>query len=120
MQENLAPRRIYGRDSVEFARTLTFTDGLFAIAMTLLVVDLAVPTLSDGSSVHQLAEALNDDSAKFISFFISFAVIGPGRVHVVPHDPLRVDRRSLEARGGRRAADGLKPWASEPRDYRHG
>ena len=27
MQENLAPRRTYGRDSVEFARTLTFTDG---------------------------------------------------------------------------------------------
>jgi uncharacterized membrane protein len=76
VQENLAPRRTYGRETVEFARTLTFTDGLFAIAMTLLVVDLAVPTLSDGSSVGELADALNDDMAKFISFFISFAVIG--------------------------------------------
>ena len=76
MQENLAPRRTYGRESVEFARTLTFTDGLFAIAMTLLVVDLAVPTLSDAGSVHELADKLNDDGAKFISFFISFAVIG--------------------------------------------
>ncbi len=76
MQEDLAPRRTYGRDSVEFARTLTFTDGLFAIAMTLLVVDLAVPTLTDTASVHELADKLDDDSAKFISFFISFAVIG--------------------------------------------
>src|SRR3954454_5075511 len=76
MQEQLAPRRTYGRDSVEFARTLAFTDGLFAIAMTLLVVDLAVPTLSDAGSVHELADKLNDDSAKFVSFFISFAVIG--------------------------------------------
>jgi uncharacterized membrane protein len=76
MQENLAPRRTYGRDSVEFARTLTFTDGLFAIAMTLLVVDLAVPMLSNDSSVRELADRLNDDSSKFISFFISFAVIG--------------------------------------------
>jgi uncharacterized membrane protein len=76
VQENLAPRRTYGRDSVEFARTLTFTDGLFAIAMTLLVVDLAVPVLHHDSSVHELADKLNDDSAKFISFFISFAVIG--------------------------------------------
>jgi uncharacterized membrane protein len=76
VQENLAPRRTYDRDSVEFARTLTFTDGLFAIAMTLLVVDLAVPTLTDTNSVHQLADQLDDDSAKFISFFISFAVIG--------------------------------------------
>jgi len=37
------PRR-YGRDSVEFARVLSFTDGLFAIAMTLLVVSIAVST----------------------------------------------------------------------------
>ena len=44
--------------------------------MTLLVVDLAVPTLSDGSSVGELADKLNDDTAKFVSFFISFAVIG--------------------------------------------
>lgn len=76
MQENLAPRRTYGRESVEFARMLTFTDGLFAIAMTLLVVDLAVPTLSDASSVGELADKLNDDSATFVSFAISFAVIG--------------------------------------------
>jgi uncharacterized membrane protein len=76
VQEQLAPRRTYGRETVEFARTLTFTDGLFAIAMTLLVVDLAVPTLTDPSSVSELADKLNDDSAKFISFFISFAVIG--------------------------------------------
>jgi len=76
VQENLAPRRTYGRDSVEFARMLTFTDGLFAIAMTLLVVSLAVPTLSDSDSVGQLADKLNDDSATFISFAISFAVIG--------------------------------------------
>jgi TMEM175 potassium channel family protein len=76
VQEQLAPRRTYGRETVEFARTLTFTDGLFAIAMTLLVVDLAVPTLTDPNSVSELADKLNDDSAKFISFFISFAVIG--------------------------------------------
>lgn len=76
MQENLAPRRTYGRDSVEFARALTFTDGLFAIAMTLLVVSLAVPTLSDHDSVGELADKLSDDSSTFVSFAISFAVIG--------------------------------------------
>jgi len=76
VQENLAPRRTYGRESVEFARTLTFTDGLFAIAMTLLVVSLSVPTLSDSNSVGELADKLNDDSATFTSFAISFAVIG--------------------------------------------
>ena len=68
--------RTYERDSAEFNRILAFTDGLFAIAMTLLVVDLAVPVLHHDSSVRELADSLNDDSAKFVSFFISFAVIG--------------------------------------------
>jgi uncharacterized membrane protein len=68
--------RTYDRDSAEFNRILAFTDGLFAIAMTLLVVDLAVPVLQHDSSVHELADKLNSDSAKFVSFFISFAVIG--------------------------------------------
>ena len=76
MQEQFATRRAYDRDSVEFARALTFTDGLFAIAMTLLVVSLAVPTLNDHNSVGELADQLSDDSATFISFAISFAVIG--------------------------------------------
>jgi uncharacterized membrane protein len=71
-----ASGRTYDRESVEFARTLTFTDGLFAIAMTLLVVDLAVPVMHDTDSVHDLADALGDDTATFVSFFISFAVIG--------------------------------------------
>jgi uncharacterized membrane protein len=66
----------YDRDSVEFARTLSFTDGLFAIAATLLVIDLAVPVLNVTDSVHELADKLNDENEKFISFFISFAVIG--------------------------------------------
>jgi uncharacterized membrane protein len=76
VQEQLAGRRTYGRESVEFARVLTFTDGLFAIAMTLLVVSIAVPTISDTHSVGDLAAALDDLIPNFISFFISFAVIG--------------------------------------------
>jgi uncharacterized membrane protein len=86
--------RTYDRESVEFARTLAFTDGLFAIAMTLLVVDLAVPVLHNPESVHELADKLNDDSAKFVSFFISFAVIG--RYWIAHHNFVaalaRVDR----------------------------
>jgi len=68
--------RTYDRDSVEFSRVLAFTDGLFAIAMTLLIVAVTIPHLSDGNSIHELADALNDLSPAFVSFFISFAVIG--------------------------------------------
>jgi uncharacterized membrane protein len=69
-------RVTYPRDSVEFGRVLAFSDGMFAIAMTLLVVGIAVPTLADGDSVDELADAINDLSGSFVSFFISFAVIG--------------------------------------------
>ncbi len=69
--------RQYPRGSDEFTRVIAFSDALFAIAMTLLVVSIAVPTLTDGGDVDELARALDDDSAsQLISFFISFAVIG--------------------------------------------
>ena len=71
-----AVRRTYDRDSVEFGRALAFSDGLFAIAMTLLVVAIGVPHIHDGDSVSDLADSLNDLSADFVGFFISFAVIG--------------------------------------------
>ena len=71
-----ASGRTYARDSVEFARVLAFTDGLFAIAMTLLIVAVTVPHISPEDSIHELADALNDLSPAFVSFFISFAVIG--------------------------------------------
>jgi uncharacterized membrane protein len=76
VQEQLAQQRAFGRDTVEFARVLTFNDGLYAIAMTLLIVSIAVPTISDSNSVSDLADALNDLTPNFISFFISFVVIG--------------------------------------------
>ena len=69
-------RRTYSRDTVEFSRVLAFSDGLFAIAMTLLVVGITVPDIPDTESVSELADELNDLSGSFISFFISFAVIG--------------------------------------------
>jgi uncharacterized membrane protein len=55
---------------------VSFSDGLFAIAMTLLVVGIEVPELKDEDSVGDLADALGDNSASFVSFFISFLVIG--------------------------------------------
>jgi uncharacterized membrane protein len=44
--------------------------------MTLLVVGITVPTLSDGDSVNEMADALSDRQSDIIAFFVSFAVIG--------------------------------------------
>jgi uncharacterized membrane protein len=78
VQEAQSKGRIgsYERGTEEFSRVLAFSDGVFAIAMTLLVVGIAVPTLQDKDSVQELADRLNDLVPNFISFFISFTVIG--------------------------------------------
>ncbi len=67
---------MYRRGSDEFGRVLAFSDGIFAIAMTLLVIAITVPTIRDTTSAKDLADALADNSEAYITFFISFAVIG--------------------------------------------
>jgi uncharacterized membrane protein len=68
--------RSFPRGSEEFTRVLAFSDGVFAIAMTLLVVGIGVPTLTDGSDEGELLDAYGDLVPEVISFFISFVVIG--------------------------------------------
>lgn len=64
-------RRRHLRGSPEFARLLNLSDGVFAIAMTLLVlgIDPAAVTLSNVSGV------VIDQPGELIAFAISFAVI---------------------------------------------
>jgi uncharacterized membrane protein len=69
-------QRRFPRGSEEFSRVLTFSDGVFAIAMTLLVVGITVPVLQQDDSVNELADALNDLVGNIVSFVISFLVIG--------------------------------------------
>jgi uncharacterized membrane protein len=61
------------RESVEFARIVAFTDGVFAIAITLLVLSLEVPSDLPGSGLH---EFLFDAWPQLFAYFLSFAVIG--------------------------------------------
>jgi uncharacterized membrane protein len=51
-------------------------DGIFAIAMTILVLELKVPELADRHSVGEMARALRHDGATFGSYLLSFAVLG--------------------------------------------
>ncbi len=67
--------RRYDRDTdpVEFGRVVTLTDGVFAIALTLLVLDLALPAQTANAP---LAQALADTAPRFSAFVISVAVVG--------------------------------------------
>jgi uncharacterized membrane protein len=67
-------------NEIEFSRIVAFSDGVFAIAITLLVLGLGVPRHLHGES---LGEALWDQRESFFAFALSFAVIG--RFWVVHH-----------------------------------
>jgi uncharacterized membrane protein len=54
---------------------LSLSDGLHAIALTLLVVGIEVPNIPDTESGRELADALDYNLSAYVSFFISFAVI---------------------------------------------
>ena len=56
---------------VEFNRIVAFSDGVFAIAITLLVLGLTIP-----SGVSNLTQTLLDNQGDFLAYAISFAVLG--------------------------------------------
>jgi uncharacterized membrane protein len=56
---------------------MALSDGVVAIALTLLVLQLKVPVEHsiDQDSGHQLARALGKESSQFVSYLVSFYVI---------------------------------------------
>jgi len=57
--------------NLEYDRVLFFSDAVFAIAITLLVVDIRVPDV-----VKDAAQEISKSTDKILSFTISFLVIG--------------------------------------------
>ena len=51
-------------------------DGIFAIAMTILVLELKVPELNDRHSIGELAHALAHHGPTFASYLLSFLMLG--------------------------------------------
>jgi uncharacterized membrane protein len=69
-----SPRRrvLAGAEQIEYDRILFFSDAIFAIAITLLIVDLQVPDAPNLESGTQLRESI----PRIGGFALSFAVIG--------------------------------------------
>ncbi len=61
-------------DIKETGRVEAFSDGVFAIAITLLVLDIKVPHLEPGSS-KGLAELLLEQWPSYVAYVVSFLII---------------------------------------------
>lgn len=67
-------------NEIEFSRIVAFSDGVFAIAITLLVLNLEI---AKGLSGSEVADALWGERSNLLACAISFAVIG--RFWIVHH-----------------------------------
>lgn len=86
------------RQSFSTRRLEALTDGVFAIAMTLLVLDLNVAELGNAASNQELWHALTGMSSNLISFVVSFLLLGSmWAVHVRQFEHIREADRSLTA-----------------------
>ncbi|MDQ2719242.1 MAG: TMEM175 family protein [Bacteroidota bacterium] len=60
----------------QLERMILFSDAVFAIAITLLVIELKVPEINGPVSEEKILNALLFISPKFIGFLVSFFLIG--------------------------------------------
>jgi uncharacterized membrane protein len=59
---------------LEFSRIVAFSDGVFAIAITLLALTIEIP--KDLPAAESLGDLLSDRSGDLIAYVVSFAVLG--------------------------------------------
>jgi uncharacterized membrane protein len=65
----------FTQGEVRLTRLEAFSDGVFAIVVTLLVLELRVPALKDHASVAELAHQLVELLPKFLSWLLSFIIV---------------------------------------------
>jgi uncharacterized membrane protein len=88
-------------DRTEFnpktSRLEAFSDGVFAIIVTIMVFDVKLPALGSQPSPSQLADAFVAIAPKFFSFIISFLVVAAfwAHHHQLFHSVERTDRKLL-------------------------
>ena len=70
-----SPEFLHNRKEFQLDRLISFSDAVFAIAITLLVIEIRVPELKD-PSVNELFTALRERILGFLAFVLSFFVIG--------------------------------------------
>ena len=74
----MEPKHDETKMNFQVERFITFSDGVFAIVITIMVFELKVPeiTLPDIPSDHLLWGKLSKMALKFFGFFISYGIVG--------------------------------------------
>jgi uncharacterized membrane protein len=68
-------KHLKSQTDIQLERLLFFSDGVFAISITLMVIEIKVPALAIKTD-HSLMEYLSETLLKFFGFIISFAIVG--------------------------------------------
>jgi uncharacterized membrane protein len=71
-----APQELSNGGGIDTGRTISFSDAVIAIAITLLALDLKVPQLPESSVAAELPSALLELWPNLYSFVLSFWIIG--------------------------------------------
>jgi uncharacterized membrane protein len=83
----------YDRGTEEFGRFLSFTDGVVAIALTLLVLGIEVPSPEPGKPDPQIFDILSDLWPQIFAFLLSFVIIG---IYWIQHHRFVAQLRSID------------------------
>lgn len=69
--------RLWARHSpgLEFDRLAFFSDAVFAIAITLVAIEIGVPELSDPGDAEALWAQVLDNAPAVVAFFIAFGIV---------------------------------------------
>src|SRR5215470_5821491 len=71
----MSPHRLFQVSEMSTARIEAFSDGVFAIVMTLLVLEIHVPHLGAGDVSEALSKSLLAMTPKFLSYLLSFSIV---------------------------------------------
>ncbi|HEU4413767.1 MAG TPA: TMEM175 family protein [Candidatus Angelobacter sp.] len=72
----VSPRKLIHSLLLSKGRMEALTDGIFAIAMTLLVLELKVPEMPKSAGASELLRRIGEQGPEFLSFVISFMYCG--------------------------------------------
>jgi uncharacterized membrane protein len=71
-----SPGTLREEDELGFGRIVAFSDGVFAVAITLLVLTIDPPVVRDDLNESELVDRLTDLLPQIEVYFLAFAVVG--------------------------------------------